>query len=737
MTGKSPSPTIPRLELLGTILGMRALNFVTKELHLPDCPRFLWCDSKCVLLWLTTSHPLAVFVDNRRRELRQTTDVTYKYVPSADNPADHLTRGLTSEELQDTPLWWHGPQWLSTDQSTWPSKVTTTPEDIATAETEMKSEPLFHTAVAVSSDTSNADELMTIDSRRFSSLTSLLRVTAICLKFIKSITQRRTLQPQSSVLEHVFKNMSPTLPIRSCDLQKASLLWTHRVQRASYPDAITALQDDQPNTLVSQLNLRLDTFGVLRCHGRLSNAGLPDAAAVPKLLPRRAHLTHLAILHAHGRLIHAGISHTLAHIRQEFWIPQGRAEVRFVLRRCPICRRHEGNPFRLPAMPPWPKERVTRSSPFEYSGVDYLGPVYVKRQAYNDSSVSTSVTSGKCWIALFTCLATRAVHLECVPGLSGQLFLNCLRRFVARRGSPRQMISDNAPQFKMVKTVLDKLLHKAITDNDVHTYLASHGIQWRFTTELAPWQGGFYERLVSLVKRAFRKGLGRRVLSPDELLTFLCEVESMINTRPLTYVGDDLDAQVLSPSTFITGRHNLALPCKDTADDLDYHLPGTLTTTAEDLRTSWMSQQRHLDEMWNIWKSEYLLSLRERPQRPLSSSASVPRVPNVGEIVLISDPDQPRGSWPLAKIIHLTPSQDGSIRSVTLRTATRQEMHRPISKIYPLELSTASTDNQPDPSTSVPPTPERPRRSAASEAFARIVDQNLNHTAFSLSFDFP
>ena len=389
-----------------------------------------------MLLWLKSQSRKTVFVENRIAELRNDSTSTFRHVKSADNPADLLTRGLTVPELEDSTLWWHGPQWLSAEPSLWPSALSTTPEDIVLAETEVKPETLFLTAAAVDSEPPSPAGYLHIDPTRFSSLYFLLRVTAICLKFVRCLYQKIQSQRRTSKItppaDELFNHISPLLPVTSRDLSTVSLLWTRHVQRAAYPDVVSALENNRSHTLVSQLRLKFDSFGLIRCHGRFAHAGLSENTTNPKLLPRRADFTHLFIRHVHGRLIHAGVAHTLAQIRQEFWIPQGRAEVRYILRRCPVCRRHEGNPFRMPATPAWPQERVTRSLPFEFTGVDYLGPVYVRE---------TSMSSPqKLWVALFTCLSTRAIHLEWVHDLSGCQLLNCLRRFVSRRGSPRQLI---------------------------------------------------------------------------------------------------------------------------------------------------------------------------------------------------------------------------------------------------------------------------------------------------------
>ena len=115
----------------------------------------------------------------------------------------------------------------------------------------------------------------------------------------------------------------------------------------------------------------------------------------------------------HERLIHGSISHSLSSLRQEYWVPQERAEVRACLSCYLICLCHEGPLFSLTRMPPWLRQRVSESLPFLFVGLDYLGPVFVKEDA-------------KMWIFLFTCLGICALHLEWVRSLSAEHFLLCL-----------------------------------------------------------------------------------------------------------------------------------------------------------------------------------------------------------------------------------------------------------------------------------------------------------------------
>lgn len=199
---------------------------------------------------------------------------------------------------------------------------------------------------------------------------------------------------------------------------------------------------------------------------------------------------------------------TLAELRARFWVAKGRQYVKKLIRNCFICRKLEGKPYNLPPTAMLPDFRVTEAPPFSKAGVDFAGPLYVK---------GSNGEMTKCYIALFTCCVTRAVHLELVENLLASTFVNCLRRFCSRRGTPTLMVSDNAKTFK--STV--KLLKKLTSSSTVTNFLDSRRISWRFNIERAAWMGGFFERMVGTVKRCLRKVLGSAKLSFDELSTVL------------------------------------------------------------------------------------------------------------------------------------------------------------------------------------------------------------------------
>ena len=178
--------------------------------------------------------------------------------------------------------------------------------------------------------------------------------------------------------------------------------------------------------------------------------------------------------------------------------------------------------FPYPGPPPLPPERTRCIRSLQFPGVDFTGALKLK---------SASGEIHKYYICLFTCVTTRAVNIQLIDSLSAKSFLLCLRRFVAQCSLPDSLLSDNGSNFVAVNKFL-KVLYE---DAHVQEYLEAHKLKWQFISPRAPWQGGVYERLIAITKDCLTKALYNRQVSPDELVTFLMEVEAIVNNRPLTY----------------------------------------------------------------------------------------------------------------------------------------------------------------------------------------------------------
>ena len=291
---------------------------------------------------------------------------------------------------------------------------------------------------------------------------------------------------------------------------------------------------------------------------------------------------------------------------------------------CVTCRRHEGQPYRAVPPPPLPEFRVTVSCPFEHTGVDFAGPLHVRRTA-----------DVKVWLCLYTCCTTRAVHLDLVESLNAVSFIWSLKRFTSRRGIPARIVSDNGTTF----TAATKMLERMFSDSILEQHLLSHHTHWNFNVEKAPWWGGVFERLVKSAKRCLRKVIGTACLSYDELLIVVTEVEAVLNSRPLTYVSSEDVEEPLTLSHLMLGYRVMSLADHSNVnlDDPDlYESPDSLNRRFKHLATI-------MKKFWSRWRKEYLTDLREAYCTLLAKRKTSDVVKN-GEVVVVHDDNLSRGS---------------------------------------------------------------------------------------------
>uniref|UniRef100_A0A5S6QIK4 Integrase catalytic domain-containing protein n=1 Tax=Trichuris muris TaxID=70415 RepID=A0A5S6QIK4_TRIMR len=209
-------------------------------------------------------------------------------------------------------------------------------------------------------------------------------------------------------------------------------------------------------------------------------------------------------------------------------------------------------------MAPLPEERVTMAHPFERTGVDFAGPLCIRR--------GRKVM--KVYACIFTCMVIRAIHLELVQTMTADDFILAFRRFISRRGKPVCLQSDNFRSFKRANQEIRRLCESDSFDR-VKRDLSKDRIKWLFIPPRAPWVGGYWERLIRLVKTALKKVLDNALVNEDVLSTLLCEIEARINARPLTLVSEDVnDQEALTPFHFLTGKGTLFTKTMATATNI-------------------------------------------------------------------------------------------------------------------------------------------------------------------------
>jgi len=502
--------TIPRLELCAATLLSKLYKKAIGTLNITIDESYLWTDSSIVLTWIQgPPNKCKIFVGNRVALIQEeTASVTWRHVPSQYNLADLISRGIEPKTLSTSTLWWKGPQWLSQEPSSWPTTEINTPTD----NLEIRN---VHIAC-----------LQTLEdiTQRFSKLNRLIRVIAYCKRFI-SICRNPKANRQSTILS-------------TQDLDQALTCCVKMVQQISYAQEMKNLMEQQEVAASSSLKTLhpfMDKEGLLGVGGRLQHSMLPYQTMHQMILLSNHHFTKLIVSAEHVRLHHAGPQLLIASLREKYWIPRIRYLVKTVIHECLTCYRFKAQATRQ-LMGELPSTRLQPSRPFLTTGVDYAGPISLRL------GPPRSKTIIKEYIAIFVCFVTKAVHIEVVTSLTTEAFLAALRHFIARRGKPRTIYSDNGTNFQGAANELHeiyKMLQSTSQMAMVQDFLATEGCDWKFIPPHGPHFGGLWEAAVKSMKYHLRRTLGSHVATYEELCTLLAEIEVCLNSRPLCALSDD------------------------------------------------------------------------------------------------------------------------------------------------------------------------------------------------------
>ncbi|XP_029178118.1 uncharacterized protein LOC114945928 [Nylanderia fulva] len=639
--------SIPRLELNAVVLLSRLIKWTLTALALPPIPVYGWTDSTIALAWLR-QHPSKwnTYVANRVSEVQTTlASARWNHVPSGDNPADCASRGLSASELVVHPLWWTGPRWLHQPPTSWPTLDISTPFD-STTELQVSTERKKYVTLHVQE--SAEWEL----PRKFSRWTKLIRVTAYVYRFVL-----RTRGKGDS------RHDLPAF-LSADELRKAEIFWFNYLQRKFFERELRSLKNKRTlphSSPLRGLNPFLGTDCLIRLGGRLKNSALGYDERHPIILPKH-HITNLLIAQAHTVTLHGGVQLVLRTLRQRFWLLSGRNSVKAHLRKCVICARHSAR-LSTQYMGDLPAARVTPSAPFTHCGVDYAGPLHVT------PFVGRGQRARKVYIALFVCLATKAIHLEMVEDYSTPSFLAAFHRFASRRGSPRHLYSDNGTNFRGADSELTRHFASVIGDPDLQSAIANDGVAWHFIPSAAPHFGGLWEAGVKSFKTHLKRAVGSHTLSRAELATLLCKIEACLNSRPIAALSDDpSDVSALTPGHFLIGRPLVAVPEES-----------TLAIDAS-RRSRWQNVHAMLETVWRAWSQDYLHSIQQRHKwrKHMPDLAT-------GDLVIIKNPLLPPSKWDLARVTQTHPGSDGHVRVVTVRTA-QSTLKRPITQVCRLPV---------------------------------------------------
>lgn len=618
--------SLPRLELCAATLmaelTTRLQNIIPNKID----ETFYWTDSTIVLAWISSpSYTWSTFVSNRIAKIQDVSSAhQWLHVPSPINPADVLSRGIQPNELTPTHIWFKGPEFLNYPQQFWPQKqlhLSEIPER-------------KRVQIGLISTAPEEEFLSTINHH--GSYERLLRLVSYLYRFINGTKHQNSYDIKS-------RTHTPE------ELQGALIIVVRNIQKLQFPDEYKCLQKGiavNQQSCLNSLAPFIDDNQVIRVGGRLRNSKLSYDAKHQLLLPKKHFFTKMVFTYLHIKHGHVAPQMLLSIVRQQFWPLSGRVLARQTVHYCQRCFRCKPRSVEY-FMGDLPANRVIPNRPFYVTGIDFCGPVKIHHKTRGKPPT-------KCYICVFVCFSTKAIHLELVGDLTTDAFLMALNRFIYRRGLCHTIVCDNATNFLGARTELKQLAELFSSkhhQNEIIKSCLSRGITWKPIPPRSPHFGGLHEAAVKSTKYHLLRIVGNACLTYEAFYTLLTQVESILNSRPLTSMSSDPnDLECLTAGHFLVGTPLCAIP--EPGDPNEKVLP----TARYKFLTSLFSQ------FWERWSKEYLNELQQR-HKWSSQQSNV----KLHSLVLLKEDGMPPLKWALGRIVKLYPGEDGVVRVVDVK----------------------------------------------------------------------
>ena len=626
--------SIPRLELCGAVMLSELLVAVSRAVGVPKEQWHGWIDSTAALGWLRNCPSrYKTYVANRVACAAEHVDPgIWQHVSTHCNPADCASRGISATELKTHSLWWHGPPWLMSEPM--PPGSIQGPE---TRDLSHEEKPVTIHTVTV--------EVVGGWECRFNSYNMLLHATAYAAKFCRILASHL---PGRTRLKGS--------PLSVKEVEGAEKWLYSQSQARSFKAELTRLKAATPlpvrrDSRLKTLNPYINDQGLMVVGGRLEKASVSQLQVHPIILAASDRLTKLIFVHHHESLSHCGPTLLIAHTATFLYVVAARNLAKSVCRDCRVCKRKAPKNM-TQMMGQLPAPRVNPALCFIHTGLDYAGPFQMKRGNPRRPTIL------KGYLALFICLATRAVHIEVVSDQSTPALVAALRRFTYHKGLPTNIYSDNGSNFIGARHELHDLyvlLNLPSTQAAIRDCLMSKKIAWHHIPQRAPHFGGIWEAVVKSTKHHLRRTVGKVKLNFEEMSTVTCQIAACLNSRP--YLSQDCHdpegSMPLTPGHFMIWRPMQAYPQEPNEADL------TLTDR-------WKLCQALVQSFWDQWSKTYLSSLQKRNkwQKP---------APNVktGDLVMMLDESSPLTTiWKMGKVIAVYPGTDNRVRAADVQVST-------------------------------------------------------------------
>ncbi|XP_066911588.1 uncharacterized protein [Clytia hemisphaerica] len=625
--------TVPRMELTAAVTSIKVSNLLNQELKYENLEHVFWTDSKVVLGYINNeSKSFHVFVANRIEIIRDnSTNKQWNHVPGKINSSDIGSRGIEASKLNES-RWLQGPEFL---QKPYKTETEAAIYDVSPDDPEVKTKKKVLMIKGHSEQTSFINHLISQTNNWW----KLKRVIARIMIWRSK---------QSNYTQ-----------ITLDDMQAAEVTVIKLIQQNSFHKDISSLtnKEEKYTGQLSSLNPFVDDNGLLRVGGRLRKSNLNPECKNPIILPKKHALSRMIVSWYHSKVAHCGRGITMNAVRTAgYWIVNLNSLTRSIIKDCVKCRRNRGK-CSTQLMADLPTERTEEVPPFTYVGVDMFGPFQVKERR----------STLKKFVALFTCLNTRAVHLESSGHMDTDHFIMMLRRFIGRRGQVRLLRSDNGTNFVGCDNEMKRAINE-MDDKTIEIFLQQQGGEWMGWKRNPPsssHMGGAWERLIRSARSIFSSLIYNHGLSlnNEAFLTLLVEIEAIINSRPLTDTLSDDSELPLSPINLLTMKSRVVLPP-----------PGNYSANDLYSRRRWRRVQHIANEFWSRWRKEYLQTLQRR-----SKWQHKIRNFSIGDVVLLKETNF-RNDWQLARITEVFKDENNVVRSCQIRTQ-RGLFNRPIHKL--------------------------------------------------------
>ena len=438
-----------------------------------------------------------------------------------------------------------------------------------------------------------------IDIKKFSDVGKLHKITALCFKFAQSRGNgKKTVGNWKGI------QLTPQ------DYKRAESYWIKEVSRSvvkSYK--AEKLQSLRPTAVWDENGqfLKIVTSGRL---GKLLKIGY-DTEELTILDPSHPY-TELVLKECH-ETEHGGDDRAVWRSRDRFWIPQARKIVKKIRSRCYRCKllakRSAGQ-----VMAPLPRERVLPAPAWTFTSVDLFGPL-------EHVDMVRKRLKEKCWGIIFTCMVSRAVHIDLTQAYHTDAVLQALRRFIALRGSPKEFLSDQGTQLIACSKEVVGML-ELVDWNMIDGWCARRSVQWKFVPPQGQHMNGVTESLIRSTKHIMKQSLEGKRLTFVETQTVMYEIAGVLNSRPLGIHNrpgtDPLDGGPITPNHLLLGRATNAIP------EMKF------INVSNAKRVKFLAQIE--EEFWNKWRVVVFHSLV--PQYKWHKSQ---RNITVGDVVLLNE----------------------------------------------------------------------------------------------------